>query len=422
MSGSKSHKNAAKQQPPSSLRETLERKFKIAERAGNPLHSHARNSVASRNKVPYYESPGGHHPYDSHSAMYTYLIRGDQYESWAKPTKRDYIPVPPSRTGGPVGPDIDWSVRARNMPIIFIKQMKHMAVHISFNGRKVYQDYFNILFTNREFVPPNKRPKVGCSPTFHWTDHQVKTWTKLAHYIGVHYHGKRDYTFPKGTLGKAVKGSYYRENKPWPLFRSDGTDHMPFFPHPPKVGRKRSEFARISRALSKVHKGDICPIDVSKVLLQRRVLPRKRINRLYHESDRTVSAREFREAIPYCLSVSIGPPMQVSPIVRRALRNMFSRVTKFEPVKSWFTEEPVKAPITFPIPPNRKVAGRLMASYCGDGRYYITRSKNDNRAAIRNGHDPDKVIRDLDEINDFIDGHSEDEVYDQYGYSGLGDW
>jgi len=426
MSGPKSHKNGVKTTSPSSLRENLQRKLEIIRGLSEPPHNSARNSGVRRGKVPYYESADGHHPYDGSSAMYLYLMKGEEYESWAKPTKRIIPPLPPNnRTGGRVGPEIDWSVRARNMPIIFIKQMKHTGVFVKIGGRRIFQEYFNILFTNREFVHPKNRPKVGCSPTFHWTDFQVKTWTEMAHKLGVHYHGKHDYTFPKGCLGIARKGSYYTSNAhPWPYETTDkeGNKHVPFY-KVPKKGRKRSDKKRIERALAKVRRAEVKPIDFKDVLVQRKVMSRKSINRLYNKSDRSMTIREFRDSIPDCLSVNIGPPMPVSPIVRRSIRTLCSRAQKFDPDKPWIVPEPPVVIRNVQQPFSKRDKSRLMATYCGDGRYYITRANLDNSHNVRNGHNPEKVKNTLNSINAFIDEASdEEEVYGQYGYSGLGDW
>jgi hypothetical protein len=424
MSGSKSHKNAFKANTPSSLKENLQRKLEIIREIGNFPHNHARNSVVKRNRVPYYEPVGGHSHYDGSNAMYTYLMKGDEYAEWAKPTKRVKIPPIPSRTQGIVGPEIDWSVRARNMPIVFIKQMAHVGTLTKVNGRAIFQEYFDILFSNREFVHPKHRPKIGCSPTFNWTDHQVKTWTMLANSLGVKYAGKTDYSFPKACLGYSGKGNYgSRPNQPWPTTRVvNGEEFIPLY-RIPKRGRKRSELSRIKRSLAKVNKFEVGYLDFKNVLTRRRVLSRKRINFLYSQTDRSQPISEFRDSIPYCLSVSIGPPMQVSDIVKRSLRKLCSRVCKIEPSESWV---PDKAPVVhrrLTAPITHRKMGRLMASYCGDGRYYITHSNTDNRVNIRNDHDPEKVIATLDEINDFIgNASSDEEVYAQYGYSGLGDW
>lgn len=423
MSGSKSHKNVQSTKSPSSLKENLQRKLEIIREIGNFPHSSARNSGAKRNRVPYYEPVGGHSHYDGSNAMYTYLMKGDEYSEWAKPTKRLKIPPIPSRTQGIVGPEIDWSVRARNMPIVFIKQMAHVGTLTKVNGRAIFQEYFDVLFSHREFVHPKHRPKIGCSPTFNWTDHQVKTWTMLANSLGVKYNGKTEYSFPKACLGYSGRGNYgSRPNQPWPITRVvDGKEFIPFY-RIPKQGRKRSEYARIARSLKKVSSFEVGFLDFKNVLVQRRVLSRKRINFLYHNSDRSMSISEFRDTIPYCLSVSIGPPAQVSSIVKRSLRKLCSRVCKLDPVSPWIPSTPPVIKRRLSLPTSHRKAGRLMASYCGDGRYYITHSNTDNRVNIRNGHDREKVIADLDEINDFISGHSSDEVYEEYGYSGLGDW
>lgn len=364
-------RNGAQNTSPSSMRENLERKLKKIASYGDKMpQPRAEFRGNRRGKVPYYEAKEGHLPYDAVSAYWTYGTK-DVDPSWAKPTKRVIPQVPPSRTGGVVGPEMDWSVRARNMPIIFIKQMKQYGIPTN----PIYQKIFNILFTNREFVHPRNRPKVGCSPTFHWTDFQVETWTKLANYLGVQYHGKHDYTFPKGCLGKAIGGSYYYERKPWP---KPGTkeDHCPFFRL--STGGKRSEFSRIKRSLRKIKDVAVKPIDFSRLLCVRREKTAREIRASWNRSEKTFS--EHRESIPLILSLDTKKPHPVPEIVLDAIKRMAKSVCKVYPEKPWIVERPLEPyRVRLELPPRREVIHRLMPYISADGNVYLTRSGMDGR-------------------------------------------
>jgi hypothetical protein len=341
MSGSSHFKNASKKQlTPSLLRENLERKLQSIERLGERApQPRAEFRGTNSYKVPYYES--GHSAYGSFSALYLYS--SPEHDGWEKPTKRIIDPQPPSRTGGVVGPEMDYSVRARNMPIIFIKQMKDNALRLEINGRKVFQDIFNILFTNRVFEHPSRRPKVGCSPTYHWTELQVKTWTEFAHKMGIQYHGKHEYNFPKGCLGKAIHGSYYSVRAPWPYKKTiEGREVIPYFEVPRVKGSsKRSELSRIKRGIARYRRLEVKPIDFSSLLVQRRIKSKKEIFFEYSKIPKgsrppvSVFLRDYEK----CLSLNTYCTKQVPCIVKDALSKLAMRVSKIYPDKPWIVNE-----------------------------------------------------------------------------------
>jgi len=409
--------------PHSSLSETLQRKLEIYE-AYCDKPSQPRAEFRGKRIVPYYEDAHGHEPQTGLSALLLYGNRDK--DEWAKPIKRKKLPQFPTRKGGIVGPEMDHSVKARNMPIIFIKQMIDKTRYIQVKGRFIYREILDVLFqADREFHHPSLRPKVGCYPTFNWTDFQVKTWTDFAHKMGIHFSGLTEYSFPKGCLGIARGGSYYPSKTPWPR-PGDERKLVPFFFR----SGKRSESSRIMRSLKRIAKLEVRPVDFKDVLVKRRIYSRREINRLFYNQTDVKSIREFRESIPYCLSVNIGPPMQVSTIVKRSIRNLATRAKKFEPSLPWFsdvvpsyTRPMLLAPTKAQGERYRRIAtlttangGQIMNMIGPGPQAFLVDSET--QGLIKNPGDKMKVLENLHKWQDRLD----DDPDEYQGQTVLGGW
>jgi hypothetical protein len=316
------------------------------------------------------------------------------YSAGSKPStrnqpyaKREEPPYIPSPSSGPVGPDLDWSVRARNVPIIFVKQLRDKGGLLTTkDGSRPYMIAFNTLFSdfNNFYVEAKYRPKIGCVPTRSWTDAQVRTWTKLAHHIGVQYSGKREYSFPKGTLGETVAGSYYSRNVPWPTPGSEGSKIFPFFERP-RSGR-RSESSRILRSFKKIKKMEVTPFDFQANLIVRREKTCREIRNSYWKTDRSIPFREYRNSVPLVLCLNTRRPAKVPDIVLGALRRIAVRTQKMLPSSPWVVPkaDPIQPKYTVSVhnPPNKQVVHRLRAVMCSDGNIYSQRSSVDGRVNL----------------------------------------
>lgn len=336
---------------------------------------------------------------------------------------REIPPYIQSPSSGPVT-GFDESVRARNMPIVFIKQMRDKALFIKTEkGFPFYATAYDMLFKdfNNFYVEAKNRPQIGCIPTFNWTDDQVRIWSTLAKHIGVQYSGKREYSFPKGCLGKTIHGSYYSVNKPWPRFSGPDTEGREIFPFmtKPRSGR-RSSLSRQFRSIKRsAKKAVVKPLDFSTLLTERRCKSRKEINLLWYQSDRSLSITEFRNSFPKILSLNTKKPLQVSAIVKDSLKKLGRRVSKFVPDLPWLQPKKLEYTVSFRQPQNRVRSGRLNVWVSADGNLYL------NHANISNIHIVDISKRDAVRLKVENLQKKIDLEEDQGGYQGpytLGGW
>jgi len=432
MSGS-SHLADRRQATPSSssLRKTPLRKQRSTGPYGNKGSQPCAEFHGNRKKLPSYAADHscfdpvdilGHKPYKTVKGV------NDTYK------KRKPLPLPENnRRSGVVGPEPDYSVRGRNLPIIFAKQIRHAWTDTLPNSKEIWIAIETLFLDPNRTLLGAERPNAGCHQTRRWTDAQVKTWTKLANWLGVQFSGNREYAFPKGALGRTAYGFYHHDARkpfPWP-----GTVHAsahaqgPTFRVPGRK-RKRSAEKRIERRFKRLHKVEVSYLDFKDVLCQRRTMSRKQINSAYAKDTLGLSISEYRKQIPTVLSLSIGPAMQISDVVKRALKNLASRVKKFDPGKTWIEKEPVTSTVRFSSPLTWTRYSRLRAMYSADGNIYLNRGAMSGKetALMRFGSKSDerysKVSAKLDEMQNFIDNASSDEdVYEKYGYTTtLGDW
>jgi hypothetical protein len=276
------------------------------------------------------------------------------------------------------------------MPIIFIKQMKDKAYHIrNANGNYPYRIAYDTLFpTGSHFdIEARYRPQIGCVPTRFWDDVQVKTWSKLANHIGVMYSGEREYSFPRGTLGKTIHGSYYSVNKPWPVFSkpgSEGTEVFPFFDRP--RSKARSETSRILRSFKKIKKMEIVPFDFQANLIIRREKTSREIRSLWRKDGRPCPYQEYAATIPLCLCLNTRRPAPIPNIVLESLKKIAKSTSKLLPSSPWQipAADPIQPKYTLSVfqPRPKEVIHTLRVTLSRDGNAYYTRSGNDGRVNL----------------------------------------
>jgi hypothetical protein len=336
---------------------------------------------------------------------------------------REEIPWVESPVSGPVT-GFDKSVRARNMPILFIKQMKDRALFIKTDkGYPFYAKVYDLCFKDYGdfYVEAKNRPKIGCIPTFNWNDEQVSAWSKLAKHIGVQYSGKREYSFPKGCLGEMSHGRSYSTRKPWPRFSDPddkGREIFPFFETP----RRRSDTSRQYRSLRrKVKQATVKPLDFTSLLVQRKVETRAQIKQLWWNSDRRMSFREFRDSRPNCLSLNTKKPLQVSRIVMDSLMKLGSRVSKFIPDLPWIKPKKLEYKIQFHQPLNRERAGRLNVWVSIDKNIYVNHGNISNIHIISDPKLREHVRKKVEDLQSMVD-YDEDHNDGYRGPATLGRW
>jgi hypothetical protein len=274
--------------------------------------------------------------------------------------KREAIPFDIPRSGVVTLADAH-VVRQRNLPITLYKQLKEVGYYINPKLKEACLTLFPTGTRVYDNVDPIHRPKVGCIRTKFWTDHQVKTWGIFANAYGIKYSGRTEYQIPKGLLGIAgPAGAYYRGKHGWPKL-SDPVALQPL--HLPPSRGKRSEFSRIMRSLRKKGQYKVESFDFKDFLAKRKIYPRRVIKRLFWEQHEVKNFRQFRDSIPECLSVGIGPPLQVSTIIKRAAKSLASRAKKFNPDLPWFvdvvpteTRKPKYAPVMEASEKYRRIA------------------------------------------------------------------
>jgi hypothetical protein len=94
-----------------------------------------------------------------------------------------------TRTSGLVGPEPDWS-------IVYSDPDRH-GVKDAMDIRKGIFPYIEKI--NGRSVYGMPMAPHGCAHTFYMREDNVLKWTKWAHENGVHFHGKRGYTFRYGS-------------------------------------------------------------------------------------------------------------------------------------------------------------------------------------------------------------------------------
>jgi hypothetical protein len=300
-----------------------------------------------------------------------------------------------TRTSGVVGPEIDWSVKARNLPIVFEKQFRDVGRHTHPKLRQVYDILFDDYLNNRKkFVEAKYRPNVGCVLTRFWSDKQVQTWTEFAHLYGVTFHGDMEYNFPRDIVGYKVGVGYHSSHMPWPKPGEQGPLKPFTFSHlSNRRKRKRSEFSRMLRKL-KSSENKMCritPLDLSSVLVTRRSKSSREIRR--DARLKGVTFQQEAEATPLILTVNLGrhKPAAAPSIVVASLKSMVARPQKFIHDRSWIspTKLEYKTLIQRPLPSiiKRVKTGRLTPFFSRDGRIYAIRANLSNRHIFQNPSD-----------------------------------
>lgn len=332
-----------------------------------------------------------------------------------------------TRTSGVVGPELDWSVKARNLPIVFEKQFRERGRYTHPKLRQVYDILFDSYLNDRKkFVEAKYRPNVGCILTRFWSEEQVRTWTEFANLYGVQFHGTLEYVFPRDIVGYKVGMGYHATNEPWPEPGSQGPLRaFTFSCLTNRRKRKRSEFSRMMRRLRNLQKKwvNIKPLDISSVLVTRREKSSRQIRR--ESRLEGVPFKEIADKTPLCLTVNLGrhKTHPAPPIVVASLKSMVSKPQKMFHDLSWINPRKVeyKAKIFRPLPSiiKRVKLGKLTPFFSRDGNIYAIRANLSNRHIFLHPDDRMKLknpptLTEAEEmeiaLQNYIDSKADDEV------------
>lgn len=131
---------------------------------------------------------------------------------------RDY---PDCRTSGPVGPELDFSIRNRDLekaPVCALLGLPTKGYKGTPQGVPSFLSQWEDVRKQNTRLFAEFRPKPGCFRTFDMSDIQVLQWTEFAMRHGIEYKNSRSYSFPKKIWEKVdldshVNKTFFLEKK-----------------------------------------------------------------------------------------------------------------------------------------------------------------------------------------------------------------
>lgn len=245
----------------------------------------------------------------------------------------DQRPKIRTRKTGPVGPDLDWSVIYSNVPITIFHDP----------SEKRGSDYFGAGWPEEEgrllFPADDDRLKlntsgfrqhacaVGCVETHMMGPEEVRLWTQWAFRNGIHYSGERGYVRTKSTQAwsEDMSVNSFRQLKEFGF----------------TAKHSRSEWARMRRAARRGKRNALIgATPVERLFVTRYRLTSNQIAEQWHKCEPMPRFQDFKQSLDKVITLFPRKcRLELSPIVYRSLKRIYSRPEKIVSGKLWFKPE-----------------------------------------------------------------------------------